>query len=300
MSNTKAYEIQKLKEEKNAVILAHNYQIEEVQDAADFVGDSYDLSKKAASSEADVIIFCGVHFMAETAFILSPDKTIILPEINAGCPLADTIDHHDVLKLRHQYPQAAVVCYINSSAAVKAVSDASCTSSNAVRLVNSLPEKQIIFIPDENLGTYVSKQTDKEIIIWKGHCNTHHRVTADDVKKVKEIHPEAPILVHPECRPEVLEKADFIGGTAAIKREAKKSKHNKIIIGTEMGMLYPLKKDNPEKEFFLLSQKMICPNMKLITLDSIYRSLKNMEPIITVPEETASKALQAVNKMLTV
>lgn len=300
MSNTKIQEIQKLKEEKNAVILAHNYQIEEVQDVADFVGDSYDLSKKAASSEADIIIFCGVHFMAETAFILSPDKTVILPEANAGCPLADTIDHHDVLKLREQYPHAAVVCYINSSAAVKAVSDASCTSSNAAKLVNSLPEKQIIFIPDENLGTYVSKYTDKEIITWKGHCNTHHRVTAADVEKVREIYPEAPILVHPECRPEVVEKVDFVGGTSAIKKEAKESKHKKIIIGTEMGMLYPLKKDSPKKEFYLLSQKMICPNMKLITLNSIYKSLNNLEPKITVPEETASKALQAVNKMLEV
>ena len=292
--------IKKLKKEKDAVILAHNYQIEDIQDIADFVGDSYDLSKKAASSQADVIVFCGVHFMAETASILSPQKIVILPEKTAGCPLADTIEAEDVREIRTRHPEAAVVCYVNSSAAVKAECDACCTSSNAVKVVNSLPHKEVIFVPDKNLANYVSLNTIKEIIPWKGYCNTHHRVTIEDLWKVRELYPDTPILVHPECRPEVVEEADFVGGTTAIMNFVKNSCHKKFIIGTEMGMLYPLQKQNPDKEFFLLSQKLICPNMKKISLEQVYHSLKNLEPQIKVPPGIAAKALKAVNKMLEV
>ncbi|SMB92370.1 quinolinate synthetase [Desulfonispora thiosulfatigenes DSM 11270] len=292
--------INKLKKDKNAIILAHNYQIEEVQDIADFIGDSYDLSRQAASSNADIIVFCGVHFMAETANILSPNKIVILPDKEAGCPMADTIKASDVRKMRSKYPDAAVVCYINTSAAVKAECEACCTSANAVKIVNSLPQEKIIFLPDKNLGNYVKENTAKEIILWDGCCHIHDRTTIEELRKVQAKYPDAPIVVHPECNSEVVNEADFVGGTNAMMSYVKESNMKRFIIGTEVGMLYPLKNQSPEKDFIILTDRFICPDMKLITLEKIYDSLKNLQPQIIVPPEIAKKALKAVNKMLEV
>lgn len=292
--------IQDLKKDKNAIILAHNYQIEEVQDIADFIGDSYDLSKQAASSDADVIVFCGVHFMAETANILAPDKIVLLPDKDAGCPMADTIKASDVRKMRKEHPDAAVVCYINTSAAVKAECDASCTSANAVKIVDSLDQEKIIFIPDKNLGTYVKKNTEKEIILWDGCCDIHNRVRLEELKKVQSLYPDAPVVVHPECNPEIVNEADFVGGTNAMMSYVKESNKERFIIGTEIGMLYPLKKQSPDKDFIILTDSFICPDMKLITLEKIHDSLKSLQPQIIVDKEVAEKALKAVNKILEV
>ncbi len=298
MKNDLANEILNLKKEKNALILAHNYQNKEVIDIADFVGDSYGLSKKAAYSDAEVIIFCGVYFMAETASILAPEKKIVLPEISAGCYLADTIDYKNVRELRENYPDAAVVCYVNSTAEVKAESDACCTSANAVKVVNSLPHKQIIFVPDKNLASYVSQHTNKEIIVWKGFCNPHNKITFEDVKKAKSLYPDAVLLVHPECRKEVVEQADFIGGTTNMQKYVKESNKDKFIVGTEIGMIYPLKKENPKKEFYPLSDSLICNDMKLITVKKVYDSLQNLKPQIKVEKHVANKTLKALNRML--
>lgn len=292
-------EIKKLKKERNATIVAHSYQIDEVQDIADVVGDSFALSKYCASSDADVIVFCGVHFMAESAKILSPQKTVLLPEKDAGCPMADMVTADDVRRLKSQHPGAVVVCYINSSADVKAESDVCCTSSNAVKVVESIEEKDIIFVPDKNLGSYVAKMVpDKNVILWDGYCITHHRVKIDEVKKVRELHPDAELLVHPECQPEVVESADFVGSTKQIIDHATQSSGSKFIIGTEMGVLYKLRKDNPEKTFYLLSQGMICVNMKKTTLESIYNSLKQMENKIELKEDVRVRAKKALDRML--
>lgn len=292
-------EIKKLKKERNATIVAHSYQIDEVQDIADVVGDSFALSKYCASSDADVIVFCGVHFMAESAKILSPQKTVLLPEKDAGCPMADMVTAEDVRRLKSQHPGAVVVCYINSSADVKAESDVCCTSSNAVKVVESIEEKDIIFVPDKNLGSYVAKMVpDKNVILWDGYCITHHRVKIDEVKKVRELHPDAELLVHPECQPEVVESADFVGSTKQIIDYATQSSGSKFIIGTEMGVLYKLRKDNPEKTFYLLSQGMICINMKKTTLESIYNSLKQIENNIELKEDVRVRAKKALDRML--
>ncbi len=291
--------INELKKQKNAVILAHYYQVGEVQDIADFVGDSFMLSKKARETESDIIVFCGVRFMAETAKILSPDKTVLLPASDAGCPMAEMVTVQDVAKLRGQYPDAAVVCYVNSTAAVKAVSDICCTSSNAVKLVKSLPNKQIIFIPDENLGSYVATQVpEKEIILFNGYCITHKRVTGDEVDAARKAVPNAKVLVHPECRPEVSEKADYLGSTSQIINYASNSEDKKFIIGTEQGVLHWLQKKNPDKKFYLLSQKMICPNMKKTTLKDVLNALENMTYEIQLSEEEISKAHGCLDKML--
>src|SRR4030042_1674859 len=235
-----------LKQERNAVIVAHNYQIDDVQGVADVIGDSFALSKYCASVPQDVIVFCGVHFMAESAKILSSQKTVLLPEINAGCPMADMVTAEGLRALKRDHPHAAVVCYINTSAAVKAESDICCTSSNAVKVIQSLAEEEIIFVPDKNLGNYIAKKVPgKRMIIWDGYCVTHHRVTLEDVQKAKKAHPDAVLLVHPECRPEVVELADFVGSTRQIIDFAAVSKEKKFIIGTEMGVLYSLQRNNP-------------------------------------------------------
>lgn len=295
-----AAEVARLKEEKNAVILAHNYQIGEVQDVADYVGDSFGLAQKAAEVEAEVIIFCGVHFMAESAKILAPEKTVILPVKEAGCPLADMASVEAVRAKKKEHPDAAVVAYVNTSAAVKAEIDVCCTSSNAVKVVESLPEEKIIFLPDKNLGQYVADQTDKEIIIWDGYCITHHRVDLEELKKAREAHPEAPIAVHPECQPEVVREADYVGGTSGILKFARETDAQSLIIGTEMGMLHRLKKENPGKTFYLLSPRLICVNMKKTTLEKVAESLQNLSPQIEVEEEIAKKARKSLERMLAI
>lgn len=291
-------EIEKLKKERNAVIVAHNYQPDSVQVIADYIGDSFGLSKKAAELKEEVIVFCGVKFMAESAKIVSPEKIVLIPEINAGCPMADMADLESLKGFKQQHPDAAVVSYVNSSAAVKSESDICCTSSNAVKIVNLLPQEKIIFLPDKNLGDYVNKRTDKEVIFWEGFCPTHHRVMLEDVKNSQEIYPDAPILAHPECRAEVLEKADYIGSTAGILDYAKKSDSEKLIIGTEKGLLYRLKKENPEKEFHLLSSQLICRNMKKTNLKKIFNSLKNMDGEIKIDEKIRIKAEKALQAMI--
>lgn len=293
--------ILELKQQRNAVIVAHNYQIDEVQAIADVIGDSFALSKYCASIPQDVIVFCGVHFMAESAKILSPQKTVLLPEINAGCPMADMVTAESLRALKRDHPNAAVVCYINTSAEVKAECDICCTSSNAVKVIQSMAEEEIIFVPDKNLGSYIAKKVpEKRMIIWDGFCVTHHRVTMEEVQKAKEAHPDAVLLVHPECRPEVVELADFVGSTKQIIDFAAVSKEKKFIIGTEMGVLYSLKKNNPEKTFYLLSPGLICPNMKKTRLESVYNALKEMKYTIELAEEILVKARISLERMLKV
>lgn len=291
--------INELRVQRKAVIVAHNYQVDDVQEIADMVGDSLALSKYCASSNAEVIVFCGVHFMAESAKILSPEKTVLLPEIDAGCPMADMAAVEAVREKKKLHPGAAVVCYINSSAEVKAECDICCTSSNAVDVVKSLKEKEVIFIPDMNLGNYVSRMVpDKVIIPWKGFCITHHKIKVDEVRKIKQQHPDALLLVHPECSPDVVEMADFVGSTKQIIDYASESKNSKFIIGTEMGVLFKLKKDNPTKTFYLMSQGLVCPNMKKTSLKSVYDSLNEMKYEIKLDDDIRIKAKKALDRML--
>ncbi len=293
-------EILALKKKRNAVILAHNYQIPEVQDVADLVGDSLELSRAAAHLDAEVIVFCGVDFMAETAAILSPQKKVVLPEKGAWCPMAHMITPDQLKDLKALYPEAAVVCYVNSTAEVKAESDICCTSANGVQVVNSLPQKQVIFVPDRNLAAYVARHTEKRIIPWNGYCYVHDRFTPDEVLAARAQHPQAEVLVHPECRPEVIDLADYVYSTAGMGRHARASKAHEFIIGTEVGMLYRLKKENPGKEFYPLSEKAFCQNMKKTDLAKVLRALQTLEPLVTVPEETASRARRAIERMLAV
>ncbi len=292
--------IETIKKERNALILAHNYQIDEVQDIADFVGDSFGLSRQAAKTDKDVIVFCGVKFMAETAAILAPDKTVLLPEIMAGCPLADMISAEDLREAKKQYPKAAVVCYVNSSAEVKAESDICCTSANAVKVVNSLSQDEVLFVPDGNLAHWVSLNSRKKIIPWKGYCPTHHKINLTDIEQMREVLPGVPVAIHPECHPDLVAQADFVGSTGAIIDYAKKSQAQELIIGTEMGILHRLILDNPNKKFYLLSPRLICPNMKYTTLDKVYTSLEKMETVIKVPEKIREKAKVALEKMLAI
>jgi quinolinate synthase len=293
--------ILQLKKQRNAVILAHLYQRGEVQDIADFVGDSFDLSRKAANTQADVIVFCGVYFMAESAKILNPEKLVLLPVLEAGCPMADMVTPEDVLKLREQYPDAAVVCYVNSSAAVKAESDICCTSSNAARVVRSLPERRVIFVPDRNLGHFVSLYVpEKEIIPFAGFCPTHERVGVEDVQKAREAMPGAPVLVHPECPPAVVEAADFAGSTAQILDWVGKSDKTEFIIGTEEGILHSLKKRNPGKRFALLSPRLFCVNMKKTGLEDVLQALEIGVHAIEPDAEIADRARRCLERMLKV
>lgn len=299
MQNNLSDEILRLKKERNAIILAHNYQVPEVQDVADIVGDSYSLSQHAAETDSDVIVFCGVNFMAESAKILSPDKTVLLPVKNAGCPMADMVTAPRLREMKDRYPDAAVVCYVNSSAEVKAESDICCTSSNALKVIESLEHKQVIFVPDENLGSYIaSKVKDKEIILWKGFCITHKSVKVDEVKKIKRMYPNAQILMHPECEPEVQKLADFLGSTSEIIRYAGEIPEKDVIIGTEEGVLHLLKKQNPDKNFYLLSTGLICTNMKKTRLEDVHNALLNMQHEIHVDEAIRLKALKSLERML--
>ncbi|MFO7637206.1 MAG: quinolinate synthase NadA [Clostridia bacterium] len=292
-------EIKRMQQEKNAVIVAHNYQMDEVQDIADIVGDSFALSKYCAESDSDLIVFCGVHFMAESAKILSPHKTVLLPEKDAGCPMADMVTAESLREEKRKHPGATVVCYINSSAEVKAECDVCCTSSNAVKVIRSIPGKDILFLPDQHLGSYIQKQLpEKNIILWKGFCLTHHRVRKEDVVQARELHPDAVVLVHPECRAEVAELADFTGSTSQIIEFSRTTTHKKIIIGTEMGILHKLKKDNPDKTFYLLSPGLVCPNMKKTTLRSVYEALKDNKYDIQIEKEILEKAAGCLREML--
>ncbi|MFA5867331.1 MAG: quinolinate synthase NadA [Actinomycetota bacterium] len=289
-----------LKSELNAVILSHNYQRGEVQDIADFVGDSLDLSRKAAVTDADVIVFCGVHFMAETAAILSPDKTVIMPDPGAGCPMADMINDEQLRGQKALYPDAAVVTYVNSSAAVKAESDWCCTSANAVRVVEAVDSDKILFVPDKYLGAYVAAQSKKEFILWNGFCPTHARIIAEDVSARRQEHPDAVVIVHPECRPEVIAGADKVLSTGGMITFAKETTAKEIIVGTEVGIIYRLKKENPDKDFYPVSDLAVCPNMKKTDLHVMLTAMQEMTNVITVPEDIATRARRAIDRMLSV
>ncbi len=292
--------IKELKEARKAVVLAHNYQPPEIQDIADFVGDSLELSRQAAQARAEVIVFCGVHFMAETAAILSPEKTVLLPDLNAGCPMAEMIEPEDLLLLKQKHPNLPVVAYVNTTAKTKALVDICCTSANAVQIVNSLKAEEVIFVPDRYLAHYVSSFTSKKIHPWKGFCPTHALISPEEVKALKEAHPEAEVVVHPECLPEVVDLADKVASTTGICRYVAESRNREFIIGTEVGILHRLKKENPGKIFYPASEKAVCPNMKKITLEKLLITLEEMEPIVFVEEKIRIQALKAINQMLKV
>jgi quinolinate synthase len=291
-------QILKLKKERNAVILSHNYQRGEVQDIADFVGDSLELSQKAAKTDADVIVFCGVHFMAETASILNPDKTILLPDASAGCPMANMITAEQLRQKKKELPGATVVTYVNSSAEVKAESDYCCTSANGVRVVQSIKNDEIIFVPDQYLGDFIAKRTGKKMTLWPGYCPTHVKLLPEDIIKAKQEHPRAKVVVHPECRPDVIALADEALSTSGMIRYAAREDVKELIVGTEIELLHRLNKENPGKKFFAASKKAVCPNMKKITLEKILESLETMMPEIKVPENIRIKAKLAVDRML--
>ncbi len=293
-----AEKILSLKKRRNAVILAHNYQLGEVQDIADFVGDSLGLSQNAAKTSAEVIIFCGVHFMAETASIICPDKTVLLPDINAGCPMANMITAEKLRDKKMELPYVPVVCYINSSAEVKAESDICCTSANAVKVVESLETREILFVPDLYLGHYISTQTNKEMILWPGFCPTHLRIRPEHLTRLRQEYPQAKVIVHPECRPEVIALADEVLSTGGMCRFAQQTETKEIVVGTEIGIIHRLKRENPGKKFIHVSEQAVCPNMKLITLEKILWSLEEMAPEVKVPEEIRLKAKAAVDRML--
>lgn len=291
--------LMQLKEEKNALILAHYYQDSEIQDIADFVGDSFELAKKAKEAKEDVIVFCGVHFMAEGAKILNPEKTVLLPVKDAGCPMADMATADDVIKLKEKHPDAAVVSYVNSTSEVKAVSDICCTSSSAVKVVNALENKKIIFVPDENLGQYVGQQIkDKEIIPFQGYCPVHRNVSASDVEEARKAQPDALLLVHPECTSEVIEKADFVGSTSQIINYALASENKDFLIGTEIGVVDYLNKKTKNKNFYLLSPKMVCVNMKKTSLNDVVHALEKGENEIHMRQDAINKAYNSLNKMM--
>lgn len=289
-----------LKKSKRAVILAHNYQLGEVQDIADFVGDSLELSQNAACTDAEVIVFCGVHFMAETASILSPQKKVLLPDINAGCPMANMITAEKLIEKKRELPGRPVVCYVNSSAEVKAESDICCTSANAVRVVESVPESEVLFVPDQYLGNFVAGKTGKKLVLWPGFCPTHVRIQAQDIQREKKAHPAAKVIVHPECRPEVTALADEVLSTGGMVRFARETSAKEVIVGTEVGLLHRLRKMNPGKVFIPASEQAVCPNMKRITLEKVLWALEEMAPEVKVLEEIRLRAKHAVDRMLEV
>lgn len=315
-------QILKLKEEKRAIILAHNYQRNEVQDIADFVGDSLELSRTAASIECKVIVFCGVHFMAESASILSPDKTVLLPEFEALCPMADMIrvdsprpvrksfpgfenppayvfpPEFTLRDIKRQYPGVPVVAYVNTTAEVKAESDICCTSANVVRVIESLPGDEVICIPDKNLSLWAAKNTKKKVIAWDGYCNVHERVTTEDIKRARAEHPGALVLAHPECRIEVCEAADHVTSTSGMLRFARSSDKKEFIVGTEIGLMHRLRKENPDKLFYALRKDMVCPNMKKTTLKSVLRAFQENTYLVRVPEHIRIPAKRALDRML--
>ena len=291
--------INELRIKRQAVILVHNYQRGEIQDIGDFVGDSLELSRKAARTEARVILFCGVHFMAETAKILSPGKIVLMPDPNAGCPMANMVTLRELKKKKAEHPGAVVVCYVNSTAEIKAESDICCTSANAEKIIASIPEdKEIIFVPDKSLGDYAARKVGREIILWPGFCPTHHRILREHIIQQKEAHPEAKVIVHPECTRDVIELADAVGSTSQILRFARETEAKEVFVGTENGMLYRLAKENPDKKFYPASPVADCPNMRLNTLEKVFWSLEEMAYEVTVPEDVAARARIAIERML--
>jgi len=315
-------EIAKLKQERRAIIIAHNYQREEVQEIADFTGDSLELSRKAANMECEVIVFCGVDFMAESAFILSPEKTVLLPESGASCPMAAMIRADSPRKLWDEYPGykeqptllyptefslrdikrrhpgVPVVAYVNTTAEIKAEVDVCCTSANVIEVINSMPGDQIISVPDKNLSMWAQKNTDKKIISWDGFCHVHDRVSAEDVYTARKAHPDAVFMAHPECRPEVFELADHVTSTSGMLRYAKSSDNKEFIVGTETGLMYRLRHENPGKTFHPLRKDMICPNMKKTTLESVRNALRDMKHVVKVPEDIRLRAKRSLDRML--
>ena len=288
-----------LKRLRNAYIIVHNYQRGEVQDIADVTGDSLALAQAAIRADADVVVFCGVDFMAETASILNPEKIILLPEINAGCPMAGMLTADQLRAKKAEYPEAAVVAYVNSSAEVKAESTICCTSSNAVQVVRSLPQRQVLFVPDRNLGAYVQRQVpEKDVILWDGFCPTHQRFREEDILRAEAEYPDAEFIAHPECRPEVLAHADYVTSTAGMLGVVKRSMASRFIIGTEDGMLYKLRKENPDKTFILPTPRLVCPTMKMTKLASLVHALERMEYQISVTGEVAARAREALDRML--
>lgn len=291
--------IARLKRENDAVILAHNYQLGEIQDLADFTGDSLGLSIQAAKTDAKIIVFCGVRFMAETAAILSPKKMVLLPDKSAGCPMADMITAEQLRRLKQEHPGALVVCYVNSTAEVKAESDYCCTSSNAVELVSSLPQnKRIIFVPDQHLGRFVAERTGRDLVLWPGYCTTHVLITEDDVRTAKAKYPDAIVMAHPECSEPVKELADELLSTGQMLKFAAASGVKRFIVATETGIIHALKKQNPQAEFYPASARAVCPNMKKITLDKVIASLENKQYEITVPEHVRTRAKKSLDRMV--
>jgi quinolinate synthase len=317
-------QILKYKKEKQAIILSHNYQRDEIQEIADFVGDSLELSRIAATRDCAMIVFCGVHFMAESASILSPDKTVLLPEVQAGCPMADMIrvdaprpvrksfpgfdnppayvypPEFTLKDIKRQYPGVPVVAYVNTTAEVKAESDICCTSANVVKVIESLPGDSVICIPDKNLSRWAAKNTKKKVIAWDGYCNVHERVTIDDVQRARNEHPKAILMAHPECRIEVLDMADHVTSTSGMLRFASASPEKEFIVGTEIGLMHRLRKENPEKTFYPLRKDMICPNMKKTTLQSVLRAFTENTYVVNVPEHIRIPAKRALDRMLDV
>lgn len=291
--------IRALKKRRNAVILAHNYQLPEVQDVADFRGDSLELSKTAAKTDARVIVFCGVHFMAETASILCPDKKVIMPDINSGCPMANMISAQQLREIKSQHPNAVSVGYVNTSAEVKAELDYCCTSTNAVAVVNALKDHpEIIFVPDKYLADFVQKKTGRNLISWNGFCPTHVKILPEDIKKEKKFHPFAKVMVHPECLPSVVALADEVLSTSQMSKFAKETDAKEMIVGTEVGLIYRLKKDNPDKEFYPASERAVCPNMKRTTQEKIVWALEEMKDEVRVADEIRVRAKKAIDRML--
>ena len=291
--------INALKQQRNAIILAHNYQPPEIQDCADFLGDSLELSQKAARTEAAVIVFCGVHFMAETASIICPDKTVLLPELNAGCPMANMINVEQLREVKKCHPGALVVTYVNSTAEVKAESDYCCTSGNALKVIEKLRDTgEIIFVPDKYLGSFAAGKTGKPLILWPGYCPTHIKILPEDILREKGAHPAARVMVHPECHTSVAQLADEVLSTGGMLNYPAKSDAGEFIVGTEIGLVYRLQKLFPDRTFFPVSERAFCPNMKMISLEKILLSLQEMAPVVKVPEQIREKAYAPVKRML--
>ncbi len=291
--------VAELKQQRNAVILVHNYQIPEVQDLADFLGDSLGLSQQAAATDADVIVFCGVHFMAQTAKLLSPDRTVLMPDPSAGCPMADMITPQQLRRFKAEHPGAPVVAYVNTTAEVKAESDICCTSANAVEVVESLDADTVLFIPDMHLADWVARHTDKQIIAWGGYCPTHVRISPATIEYMKQQYPDAVVIVHPEARHEVLDMADVVASTGGMVKFARETDAREIIVGTEEGMVYRLRRENPDKTFYVVPHT-VCPNMKKTTAAKVVASLENMQYEIDVAPDIAERARRAVERMLEV
>ncbi len=298
MTTNAVKRIQELKKARKAVILAHNYQRGEVQDIADFKGDSLELAQQATKVKADVIVFCGVHFMAETASILNPQKKVLLPDASAGCPMADMINAEQLRQKKKELPGVTVVTYVNSTAEVKAESDYCCTSANGVKVVNAIKNKEILFVPDQYLGDYISKKTGKSMHLWPGYCPTHVKILPEDIIRRKKEYPKAKVVVHPECRPDVIDLADEVFSTSGMVRYAAREEVKELIVGTEIEIVHRLTRENPGKKFIPASNKAICPNMKKITLEKILVSLETLTPEVRVPEEIRVKALIPVERML--